>query len=343
MLQILKFRHLASLALVMGLCSCNTPPPTAETNSPTANSPATENGNRPLVVATTSVLCDLTKQVAQDTINLKCLVNPGEDPHVYQPKPEDRKVIESAKLILYGGYDFDRSLIKLVKATSNPAPKIAVHEVAVPKPIMGETHEHGEEGHKNGEEEKHAEGEAAPDPHVWHNPQNGIQMIETISDSLEKIAPNNALLYENKTKKITDELGIIDTWIKSQIATIPPKQRKLVTTHDSLGYYVKAYSLEFEGALSGVSTEATATAGRVTQLVKEIKQANVPTIFAETTVNPKLIEAVAKEAKVKVSDRELYADGLGDRGTEGETYQGILKANTRTIVEGLGGEYTPFE
>lgn len=351
-LQNLKLSHLASFALVMGLCGCNTPPPTTETTSSPANSQATASGNRPLVVATTSVLCDLTKQIAQDTLNLKCLVNPGEDPHVYQPKPEDRKAIENAKLILYGGYEFDSSLIKLVKATNNPAPKIAVHEISVPKPIIGEAHQHeGEEGEdkgeghedEKGEKKNHTEAETAPDPHIWHNPQYGIKMVETISNSLEKIVPDSATLYEKNTKKITDELTKIDSWIKSTIATIPSGQRKLVTTHDALGYYVKAYSLELEGALSGLSTETSPTAARVTELVKAIKQANVPTIFAETTVNPKLIEAVAKEANVKVSDRELYADGLGDKGTEGETYQGILKANTRTIVEGLGGKYTPFE
>jgi manganese/iron transport system substrate-binding protein len=74
-----------------------------------------------------------------------------------------------------------------------------------------------------------------------------------------------------------------------------------------------------------------------------IKNANVPTIFAETTGNPKLIEAVAKEGKVRVSKRELFADGLGEKGSEGDTYTKMLIANTKTIVEGLGGKYTPFQ
>ena len=69
----------------------------------------------------------------------------------------------------------------------------------------------------------------------------------------------------------------------------------------------------------------------------------VPTIFAEVTINPKLIETVAKEANVKVSDRELFADGLGEKGSEGDTYEKMLIANTKTIVEGLGGKYTPFQ
>ncbi|MEK0177786.1 MAG: hypothetical protein EAZ98_20305 [Oscillatoriales cyanobacterium] len=124
---------------------------------------------------------------------------------------------------------------------------------------------------------------------------------------------------------------------------IPANNRKLVTTHDALGYYSKAYGIPVVGALEGISTDEAPTPTRVAQLVREIKASGVPTIFAETTINPKLIEAVAKEAKVKVSPRELFADGLGEPGSEGDTYEKMMIANTRTIVEGLGGKYTPFK
>jgi manganese/iron transport system substrate-binding protein len=323
------YQSFAGFLLVIGLCSCQSKPPEAT---------ASKTSNLPLVVATTSVICDLTQQVAVDTINLKCLVAPGEDPHVYQPKPEDRKAIDTAKLILYAGYNFDSSLVKLVKASSNTAAKIGIHEVAVPKPLMEEEHEHG---HEHGEEEKHAEGETA-DPHVWHDAKNGIAMTKAIADSLSKLEPDRASLYASNSQKITDELTKIDGWIKTQIATIPAKQRKLVTTHDALGYYVNAYGLESKGALEGLSTEATPTAARVSELTKDIKQTGVPTIYAEVTNNPKLIETVAKEANVKVSDRQLYADGLGEKGSEAQTYQKMLIANTQAIVEGLGGQYTAF-
>lgn len=249
---------------------------------------------------------------------------------------------------MYGGYNFDPGLAKLVKATSNPAPKVAVHEIAVPKPLMGEEHDHDHEGegeehtHEHTEEER-AEGEKAPDPHVWHNAQNGIAMVKVIAGELEKLEPDNASQYQNNAQEITDELTQIDSWIKSEIATIPPDRRKLVTTHDALGYYADAYGLTVEGALQGISTEEAPTATRISNLVKEITKTKVPTIFAETTINPKLIETVAKESKVKVSDRELYADGIGEQGTDGDTYQKMLIANTRTIVEGLGGTYTPFQ
>lgn len=334
MLQSLHYTSIATLAITIGLMGCNPKAPTNSQNTTTElDTAAPQNvssqsgvGNRPLVVATASTLCDLTQEVAGETIDLKCMIEPGEDPHLYQPTPEDRKSIEQAKLILYGGYNFEPALIKLIKATQNPSPKIAVHEVAVPKPQQFEE-----------------DGQTVTDPHVWHNAQNGIRIVETIRDNLEKLEPSNTSLYSSNAQKLTSELTQVDAWIKSQIATIPPKQRQLVTTHDALGYYSQAYGIPIQGALGGISTEEEPTAARVSELVKDIERSGVPTIFAETMINPRLIEAVAREAKVKVSERELFADSLGAKGTDGDTYQKMLIANTQTIVEGLGGKYTAFQ
>ncbi|MDJ0617199.1 MAG: zinc ABC transporter substrate-binding protein [Calothrix sp. MO_192.B10] len=340
----IRLNAIAALILGMGLIGCNSVPESnsnsnASTNNTAVTTSDRSSENRPLVVATTSVLCDLTKQIAADTVNLKCLVAAGEDPHTYKPKPSDRQDIETANLILYGGYDFEPGIIKLVQASKTPT-KVAVHELAVPKPIITEEHHHHHHGEK---EEKHSEkAEKAPDPHVWHNAQNGINMVKVIRSNLESKSPENAQLYTNNAQKITQELQQIDSWIDNQINTIPTKQRQLVTTHDALGYYVQAYGLKFAGALEGLSTDEQPSAAKVGQLVKEIKQKNVPTIFAENAQNPKLIKRVAQEANVKVSQREIYADGLGESGSEADTYQRMLIANTQTIVEGLGGKYTAF-
>ena len=217
-------------------------------------------------------------------------------------------------------------MIKLIKATSNPAPKIAVHELAVPNPQQFEE-----------------DGKTDTDPHVFHNALNGVQIAAVIDKNLSQLEPNNASLYAANTRKLTDELTQIDTWIKSEIATIPVAKRKLVTTHDAFGYYSKEYDIPIAGALQGISTEEKPTPTRVADLVKDIKSTGVPAIFAETTINPKLIQAVAKEANVKVADQELYSDGLGAKGSPGDTYQNLFLSNTKTIVENLGGTYTPFQ
>jgi len=329
------------MAIATSLAACTVTEANQPVSSPAATTISTATAAKtedlPLVVATNSVSCGLARQIAGDTINLKCLIEAGTDPHVYQPNPEDRKAIDSAKLVLYGGYDFEPSVIKLIKASSNPAPKIAVNEVAVPTPLMAEDgHDHSHE-----KEDKKAIKEA--DPHVWNNAQNGIKITQSISKSLSTLRPDKADTYAKNTAKLVSELEQIDTWIKAQITTIPEASRKLVTTHDALGYYAAAYGIPVEGALNGISTDEQPTPTRVKELVNVIKSSKVPTIFAEVSINPKLINTVAKEANVKVSERELYADGLGAKGSEAETYAGMLIANTRTIVEGLGGKYTPFQ
>lgn len=330
------------LTLVLGLAGCGSPQPTTPSSlsSDTTSTAASISGNggKPKVVATTSVLCDMTQEIAQDTVNLTCLIPTGTDPHVYEPKPSDRKAIEQANLILYSGYGFEPQLLKLIQATKNSAPKIAVSELAVPKPLKGKEHEHG------GEEKGEAEHEHSEfDPHIWHDAKNGIRMVEAVRDNLEKLSPSNARQYTSTAQNTIGELTQLDRWIKSQIGTIPAKQRKLVTTHDAMGYYAAAYGIPIDGALQGISTDEKPTAGRVKELVDEIKQASVPTIFAEATINPKLIETVAKEANVKVSTQKLFADGLGDKGTQANSYEKMLIANTQAIVKGLGGKYTPFQ
>lgn len=336
-----RFGGAAVLAVGLGLVGCGGSP---QASNPVSESPAATQtqaspaANLPKVVATTGVICDITKQIAGSSIDTICLIQPGDDPHAYQTKPEDRKAIETANLILYGGYDHEPSIIKLIKSSTNSAPKIAVHEIAVSKPLIGE-HEHGPE--EKAESKAHAEDRKVPDPHVWHNPQNGIRMVETIRDELKKVSPSNAELYTSNAVKLTTNLQNLDTWIKAQIATIPADKRKLVTTHDALSYYANAYGLEMAGALQGVTTEEQPTAARIAELSSEIKQAGVPTIFAETTTNPKLMETVAREANVKISEKELYSDELGGPGTGADTYDGMLKTNTCAIASGLGGNCTP--
>ncbi|MBD2413257.1 metal ABC transporter substrate-binding protein [Nostoc calcicola FACHB-389] len=284
------------------------------------------NENLPQVVATTSVLCDLTRQVAGNTVNLTCLISPTANPKTYKPKPEDRKAIEQANLIFYTGYNFEPNLIELIKGTKNSAPKIAIAQVAVPKP------------------QKFREGgKAVTDPHVWHNAKNAIEMVKVINSNLRKLAPSDREVYTSNTKKITNELTQLDSWIKSTIASIPDKQRKLVTTSDAFGYYAKAYGISLAGGMEGINSREKLTTTRVSNLAKNIKQAKVPRIFPEVAINPNLIESVAEEAKVKISDRKLYSEELGEAGGEADTYQKMMIANTRTIVEGLGGTYLMFQ
>jgi manganese/iron transport system substrate-binding protein len=314
------------LIVIFGLLTACQPP--MADRSATVTSPeqsqSTAIGTKPKVVVTNTVLCDLTKQIAASSIELTCLLSSGSDPHIYKLTPAARQSIEEAKLLLYGGYNLEPELTKAIKATSNPATKVAVNEVAIPQP-----------------QQFAEDGKSTIDPHVWHNAQNGIKLAQVIEINLAKLSLDKAAIYKQNTQKLTSKIASIDRWIRSQISTIPVKNKVLVTTHDSLGYYAKAYGLEI-ATLGGVSTEEKPNAARAKELIDRIKKTQVPTIYTELTLNPSLITTIAKEANVKVSDREIYADGLGEVSSSGGTYQQMLIANTQAIIEGLGGKYTPF-
>lgn len=335
---------LIALSLAIGLTSC-----TPATQQPEASSvPATAeadrasadraNANRPTVVATTSLLCDMTRQIAKETIDLTCLMPPNQDPHVYKATPSDRKAIETANLVLYGGYSYEPELIRLVQATQTPAPKIAVYEAAVPNPLTGEPHDHDED-HDHDHDHDHAATEEAqvPDPHVWHSATNGVKIAEVVQTQLSQLLPDRAGQFEQNTATLTAELNQINDWIKTQAATVPAAARQLVTTHNAFQYFARDYGFTVKGALDGLSTEEKPSPARLAELVDTVKTSGVKAIFAETTTNPNLIQAVARSADVQVAEQPLFIEGPGGEGTAAPTYQAMLVENTCTVVNALGG------
>jgi manganese/iron transport system substrate-binding protein len=311
----LALRVGAIAALFLGLTAggCNLTNP---------NSDSASTNDAPEVVATSTILADLTEQIGASEIQLTSILEPGADPHVYEPVPADTVALERADLILYNGYNLEPGLIRLMNSAGVDAEKVAVGEVASPL---------------------EAEGQSTPDPHVWGDVQNVILMVDAIRDALIEVSEGDRPLFEQNAADLVAELERLDTWIAEQIATIPPENRRLVTTHDAFQYYARAYSLDVIGTLIGISTEEQPSAQTVQRLVESVRATGVPTIFAETTINPALIQTVAEEAEVELSPQQLYSDSIGAPGGDGDSYVKMMVSNTRAIVEALGGNYTPFE
>jgi len=309
------------LGVMVGLFGCGNK--TINTTYNTTNNNI--NNNLPFVVATNSVICDLTKQVAGDTINLICLIPPGINPINYKPIPEDNQAIKNADLVLYHGYNFEPGLIKTIEEIKKPKLKIAVAKTVGVNLIKIR---------KNGKQ--------IVEPHIWHNANNTIKIVKTINSSLVKLAPRNKNIYNRNTKRVTQEINQINNWIKGRLATIPDKNRKLITTNSAMIYYVKAYDIPYSVNLGNVKNLEKSTDTKIRNLAKDIQKAKVPTIFADTNTNPNLLAPVATAAKVRVSQKPLYINGLGEAGSDGETYQKMMTTNTRIIVEGLGGTYLKF-
>ncbi len=273
--------------------------------------------DKPDVVATSTIIADLAKNIGGEEIDLTSILQPGADPHVYEPVPRDTIHLEEAELILYNGYNLEPGLVKLIKAAGVKADKLAVGEVVEPLKL--------DKGGKT----------TVPDPHVWGDAENGIKMAIAIRDALIKISLEDKEKFTKNAEILIKRLEQLDDSITKRIATIPKEKRKLITTHDAFQYYGRAYNIPIAGTLIGISTEEKPSAQTVKKLVEEVKQTGVKAIFAETTINPTLITTVAAEAKVKLAPRELYSDSIGAPGSEGDSYIKMMQSNTKTIVEAL--------
>jgi len=280
---------------------------------------------KPQVVVTSTIITNLAAEIGGEEVQITGILKPGADPHIYEPVPADSRVLEKANLILYNGYNLEPGIIKLMNATGGNVKKIPVGEVVKYLKL------------------DKGKGEIVPDPHVWGSAANVISMVKAIRDSLIELSPEDKNKFVENAKRLTDELQQLHIWINQEIQTIPLDKRKLITTHDAFQYYGNAYKIEISGTLIGISTEEQPSAQTVKKLVESIKKIGVPAIFAETTINPALIKTVAEEAGVKLAPTPLFSDSIGAKGSNGDTYIKMMVANTRAIVEALGGKYTPFQ
>jgi manganese/iron transport system substrate-binding protein len=278
-------------------------------------------GDRPVVVVTNTILQDLTAEIAEDKVVLVGVLEPGDDPHVYEPVPQDVQAIERADLIVYNGYNLEPALERLIQSAGRDA--LAAGEAAQPLAMD-------------------YDGQRVPDPHVWGDVENAIAMTEAIREALSQAFPEDAASFAAESEALIAQLRALDQWIGAAIATIPASQRQLVSTHDAFQYYAQAYGLTVLGTLIGISTEEQPSAQTVQRLAAAIRQAGIPVIFAETTLNPALIQTVATEAGVKLADRKLYSDAIGTPGSGADSYLNMLIANTTTITTALGGQLPPL-
>ena len=162
-----------------------------------------------------------------------------------------------------------------------------------------------------------------------------MTMTRNIRDALVQVDGAHADTYKANADAYLSKLAQLDKYIMDQIATIPPDQRKMVTNHDAFGYYIDRYGLTYVGSIiPSMSTEAQPSAQDVADLIQKIKAENVKAIFLESSINPALAQQIGHDAGVIVVDT-LYGDSLGDAGTPGATYDGMMRYDTDTIVSAL--------
>jgi zinc/manganese transport system substrate-binding protein len=272
-------------------------------------------GEKLRVVATTAQVTALAREVGGDRIELKGIVPAGADSHEFEPLASDLVAIEQAHLILRNGIGLDDWLDDALKAAKKASTATVTRGVKV--------------------REDEEDGKKVDDPHVWHNPDNAKLMTDNVAAAFAKADPPNKEYYESRAKAYDARLDDTKRQIQALVNQIPADSRKLVTNHDALHYFADAFGLKVVGAvIPSVSTDAEPSAKDASALLETIRKEKVKAIFAESSVNPALARALARDANVKIID-DLYGDSLGKPGSGAETIDGMLLANARKIADAL--------
>lgn len=268
-----------------------------------------------LVVTSNTVLADLVANVGGDKVQVRALAPAGTDPHTFQPTPDAIKVLSRARIVFFNGAGLEEwwdKTIRSVKKSEVPVIELSKGLVTIRMP-----------GHS------HAEGQ---DPHVWLDPNLVKEYADRIRVGLSQVDTANAAAYADRARVYQAKLGELDAWIRAEVERIPPARRKIVTFHNAFQYFANRYGLAVKGFVV-VSPGKEPSAKALAELTRRIKQEQIPAVFAEADFNPKMLEALAKDAGVKVVTN-LY-DGSLSSGPPADTYINMMRHNVTQMVNAL--------
>jgi len=276
--------------------------------------------HKPLIAASTTQIADFARQIAGDDFEVWSILGAGADPHTYVPTPKDARRVAMAEIAIENGLHLEGK--NWMKTLAGDAGIPLVTATAGIDPIELEN-----------------EKEAYFDPHAWFTPQNAAVYVNNILDALIAFDPEGKERYEARAELYLQELRVLDGWIRKQVNAIHPSRRVLVTNHDAFNYFCQAYRFlprSPVGWSTGKEIGAGTTPERRKKVIQALKDEGVPAVFVETTINPEMIRELAREAGVKVGG-ELYSDSMGEDGSAGETYIGMMRENVLTIAAALKG------
>ncbi len=261
------------------------------------------------VVTTTTQLSDFARVVGGDRVEVYDLIRANVDAHDYETTPADIEAVRAADLVVRNGAGLDEWL--------EPTLDSAGAEALVVDATDGIELREG-------------------DPHVWFDPARARAMVANVARALAEVDPEGAPTYFRNQIGYGAQLDALDAEIRAELDALPDK--KLVTNHDAFGYYVDRYGLQFVGSvIPSFDSQAELSSRDLSRLVDRIRAERVKAVFSEASLPPKTAEAIAREAGVKVvaGDDALYGDSLGPAGSDGDTYLGMMRHNTRVIVDNL--------
>jgi zinc/manganese transport system substrate-binding protein len=286
------------------------------------------------VVASFSILGDMTARIGGDRIALRVIAGPEVDPHGFQPRPSDVAALRDARVVVRNGLGFDGWMDRLVRSAGFRGPVATATEGIAPRSMAAHAHTHAH----GGAERRQAHGggpRTVPDPHAWQDLRLGQVYLRNIAAALAAADPDGAAAHRANAEAFAARLAALDGWVRAQLGAVPEARRVVVTSHDAFGYFGAAYGIRFL-APQGVSTEAEPSAAEVARLIRQIRDQRITAVFMDNIANPATLRRVAAEAGVAVGGR-LHADALSGPGGPAPSYEAMFRHNVGLLVPAMRG------
>lgn len=277
---------------------------------------------RPLVVATTTILGDIVSNVTGDQARVEVLMPRGADPHDFEPSSRHAALLAEADLVVANGLGLEEGVEDILESVAGDGVRVLeVGPELDPLPFGDRDEEAG--GHDHG-----------LDPHIWLDPLRMADAARLIADELAVSHPETD--WSSRAQAYAAELENAHQRITAALSAIPTERRRLVTNHDALGYLAERYGFEIVGVvIPGGSTLAEPGSEELAALVALIDAEGIRAIFADTTEPTELADAIAAEADHPVRVVVLHTGSLGAPGTAADTLIEMLEENARLIAEAL--------
>ena len=273
------------------------------------------------VVATFSILGDLTQRVGGERVQVHSLVNQDADAHVYQPTPADARTLAQARLVVVNGFGFEGWIERLIKSSGYRGKVLTTSSgvKTLKRPHLQGTRPHAHDGDV--------------DPHAWQDLSNALIYVDNIAQALSEADPANQAVYQSNAAKYKQEISALDGEIRQVFKTIPIERRRVVTSHDAFGYFSRAYGIGFIAPV-GINTDAEPSAGDVGRIIEQIRREKIPAVFMESISDPRLLERIRQESGARIGGT-LYSDSLSKADGPASTYLDMIRHNAKTLAAAL--------
>ena len=277
------------------------------------------------------------QQIAKDLVDVEVMVQPGADPHTYEPKPQQMVAISKAKLYFAIGIEFEKANLSKIIST-NPQIKVVLTDRGIKKIPMAAYDHHDEEGehhekseHHKEDEHRHEKGEPAHqgdrhdheglDPHIWLSPPLVKIQARTIMNALHEIDPSHRALYESNFQQFISQINRLDSELKTIFAG--KKGLQFMVFHPSWGYFARAYGLKQVAVeIEGKDPKPA----QLKELIEHAKAESINIIFVQPQFSTKSAQSVAREigGQLVVAD-PLAADWLANLRNVAQKFRAALK------------------